>query len=221
MIVRVLILICVAFASAAAVAADTYRWEDEGGGVHYSDHLPPPGARNIRRTRLYIWELEQVLPYTLQLAVERAPVTLYVTDCGEPCRMAREFLLDRGVPHTLLDASKADVQKALMKLTEGVLEVPVAEVGKTVLRGFEEGQWNVALDAVGYPRFAMIDVKPVEPQATEQAVDDQTGDAAPSETDQVDPVAVKPNVEGSEQSAVDDVDTNDLENESADVVQGE
>ena len=40
-------------------------------------------------------------------------------------------------------------------LTGGALEVPVATVGSSVLRGYEEGAWKTTLDAAGYPSTAV------------------------------------------------------------------
>ena len=40
----------------------------------------------------------------------------------------------------------------LKKATGGDEVVPVLQVGRRALRGFEEGQWNAALDNAGYPK---------------------------------------------------------------------
>lgn len=155
--------------SCAVSAADAYRWEDAQGRVYYSDQFPPTGARNVRRTPVGDGASEEPLPYRLQLAVTKSPVTLYVTDCGLPCKKARELLIERGVPHTLLDASSAKVQEALAELIGAELEVPVLQVGKTVVRGFQAAQWNAALDAAGYPGLAMVKVKPHIPSQDKQS----------------------------------------------------
>jgi len=164
MIVKSLPLLVFAFVSCAANAADTYRWEDKEGRVYYSDQLPPTGARNVRRAQVDGNGDSEQLPYRLKIAVDSAPVTLYVTQCGKPCDQARQLLVKRGVPHTMMDATQADAQEALTALTGGGLEVPVVKIGKTVIRGFEEERWNAALDAAGYPSYAMIKVKPQVPQ---------------------------------------------------------
>jgi len=169
MIVKSLPVLLVAFVSCAVSAADTYRWEDKDGRVYYSDELPPTGARNIRRTRVEEGGPQDELPYRLQVVVENSPVTLYVTKCGQPCDRARNLLVQRGVPHSMLDASRADVQEQLVALTGGQVEVPVVQIGKTVLRGFDEGQWTSALDAAGYPSYAMIKVKPKTASQGKQA----------------------------------------------------
>lgn len=165
MIDRLVVLFCLAFWVFSASAAERYRWEDADGNVNYSDRPPPADARKVTRTDLRNSKSESQLPYQLQLAVDKFPVTLYVTECGEPCDLARAFLVARGVPHTILDPMQEKPREALLALTGGKLEVPVVQVGKTVLRGFEAGQWDSALDAASYPSTAMIKVTPTIPAA--------------------------------------------------------
>ncbi len=181
---RLLVMCVLALVSVAAAAADAYRWEDAAGKVHYSDEVPPPGARNIQRPRLHNESSEQVLPYRLQVAASRFPVTLYVTDCGPHCDSARELLLKRGIPHTLLDANRAKVQEELMALTSGTREVPVVKIGGTVIRGFDAERWNGALDFAGYPSYPIAKVTPVVPPAPEEAVSQQNVDAEAGDADQ-------------------------------------
>lgn len=219
MIARLLMLLAVGSISFLAIAGETYRWEDESGTVNYSDQPPPPGARNIRRT----WEPDadeaEPLPYRLQMVVEKSPVTLYVTDCGEPCDSARELLMARGVPHTLLDVFEAKVEKELLALTGGKLEVPVVKIGKTVLHGFEEGKWNSALDAAGYPSYAMIEVRPYSPKSAEQRVtqDGDNNELATGDTDTVDAADAESDESELDESFVEDVDTGESGGDAADL----
>ena len=194
MISRLLIVSILIFVWSGAGAAETYRWEDADGNVHYSDFPPPPDARNVGRTKAGSKAPSPSLPYELQVAVSKYPVTLYVAkDCGSPCDKARALLMERGVPHTLLDAMKPEVTRKLKALPGGKLEVPVAEVGELVLRGFETGRWNSMLDLAGYPRDAMIEVTPNVP------ADD----------------AVAPN--GESEDATDEADSDDAESDDTDV----
>ena len=197
MIVKSLPFLVFAFVSFTVSAADTYRWEDEQGRVYYSDQLPPANARNVRRAQVDGNESDEQLPYRLQVAVDSYPVTLYVTDCGKPCKQAGQFLAKRGVPHKTLDASSADVQEKLRALIGGDLEVPVLTVGKTVLRGFGEEQWNAALDAAGYPSYAMIKVKPKMPSKGKKTTTaaTQSEDNAADESDSTEEDSSEPEVE--------------------------
>jgi glutaredoxin len=163
MIKRLLVAFVVAIVTNAAAAADMYRWEDERGNVYYSDKLPPPGARNVERSR-FRRDSDQTLPYRLQVAVSKFPVTLFVTDCGEPCDLGRGLLLERGVPHTMMDATRPDVQEKLVALTGGERAVPVIVIGRKVIKGFDDDEWHDALSFAGYPSEAMIEVTPTIPQ---------------------------------------------------------
>ncbi len=166
-----LLIVCILIFGCAAAGADedrdkTYRWEDARGNVYYSDLPPPAGARNISTNRENGEAPTPELPYELQLAVKKFPVTIYVTpDCGGPCDSASALLIGRGVPHTVLDAMRPDVNQKLNALTNGQPAVPLAEIGKIVVQGFEQGRWNAALDKAGYPRDAMISVTPNVPAA--------------------------------------------------------
>ena len=146
------------------VHAETYRWVDSEGKIHYSDTPPPPSAKKIEQKRLSTKPgATQPLPYELQLAVRNFPVTLFNSECGAGCTQARQLLAKRGVPHTEHEATEPSAQEELKKLTGGSVEVPVLRVGKQVLRGFEEGSWNRALDAAGYPKSALDKVTPNKP----------------------------------------------------------
>ncbi len=141
-----------------AQAGQLYRWTDAEGNVHYTDQPPPPEARAAERKRLGDKPPAPALPYQLRDAVTKFPVTLYVADnCGDACKRAQAYLSQRGVPYTEKDARDTEVQKTILTLTGGKIEVPLVTVGSgTTLRGFEEGAWGVAFDAAGYPRSSML-----------------------------------------------------------------
>ena len=178
-----LLIVCILIFGCAAAGADedrdkTYRWEDARGNVYYSDLPPPAGARNISTNRENGEAPTPELPYELQLAVKKFPVTIYVTpDCGGPCDSASALLIGRGVPHTELDAMRPDVNEKLNVLTNGQPAVPVVEIGKIVVQGFEQGRWNAALDKAGYPRHAMISVTPNVPAVDDVGEDDDDFDS--------------------------------------------
>src|SRR5712692_2794734 len=170
-------LLAVLISIAPLAQAETYKWVDADGTIHYSDQPPPPSARKSERRQLGDKAGEVSMPYVLQQAVKNFPVTIFVYDCGAGCDRARALLAKRGVPHTVKDPLAPGMREELKKATGGDEVVPVIEVGRQVLRGFEEGQWNAALDAAGYPKTALVPVKPVQakpvaaapPPAPEQA----------------------------------------------------
>jgi len=144
--------------------AETYRWVDSEGKVHYSDTPPPPAARSIKRQASPAKPpATQQLPYELQQAAKNFPVTLYVTDCGEGCSRARQLLAKRGIPHTELDPTDPVAHEKLRKVSGGTAVVPVVLVGRQVLKGFDEQSWNAALDAAGYPKSAIAKITPTRP----------------------------------------------------------
>ncbi len=136
------------------LAAQTvYRYIDANGRVVFSDQPPPPGAKNVSE-RDVRGNVIQNNPESLatQAASKKSPVTLYISECGEPCDQARKFINARGVPHTLVDPTRtAELNKRFKEETAGNT-VPAIKIGDRVLRGFSESTWSSALDQAGYPR---------------------------------------------------------------------
>jgi hypothetical protein len=143
--------------SSFSVSAGTvYRWVDADGKVYYSGELPPPNAKGVQEKKVSAGGVgEENLPYAVKLAAQKYPVTLYVTDCGEPCDKAREHLAKRGVPHSSVDPQKPEGAEALKKLIGG-LDVPVLVIGSTVSKGYQASGWDAALDAAGYPKSNIL-----------------------------------------------------------------
>ena len=174
------------FAAAAAHGGQLYKWVDAAGNVHYSDQLPPKDARNAERKRLGDKPPEAGVPYALQEAQRKFPVTLYTsTDCGEACKAASAYLSKRGIPHDVKDAREPTQGAELLKLTGGKLEVPVLTVGPDALRGFEAGAWGRALDVAGYPSSSVMPkdaklARQVEGKAPAAAPKAAPGEAATS-----------------------------------------
>ncbi len=139
-----------------AVAGKLYKWVDKDGNVHYTDQLPPPEAKTTERKQLGDKASDGPVPYALQQAVKNFPVTLYTADqCGDACSKASALLSQRGVPFTEKNARDPAAAEELKALIGGKLEVPVMKLGSQVVRGWEESAWNTALDAAGYPKWAM------------------------------------------------------------------
>src|SRR3972149_7530117 len=80
-------------------AAQVYEWVDEKGVKQYTQYPPPPNIKNVTQKRLVTSVVETGgLSYRMQRAIKNFPATLYVTDCGDPCKSARAHLARRGVP---------------------------------------------------------------------------------------------------------------------------
>lgn len=147
-----LVLLCCAVAGLAQ-AGELFRWVDAEGKVHYTDQPPPASARKVEEKKLSGSTIDTSgMPYALQEAVRKSPVTLYANDCGEACTQARDHLAQRGIPYTSKNpqTTPADAE-ALAKLV-GAAYVPVLVVGSAVSKGYEKDAWDAALDAAGYPK---------------------------------------------------------------------
>ena len=139
-------------------AAQLYRWVDDKGNVEWRDTPPPPTARKAEQRNVDGRTPPSELPYSLQQPVKNAPVTLWITDCGQACDLARAHLNRRGVPHTERNA-RGEIE-AFKKASEGRLEVPLLVVGTRSLKGYVDTEWDAALDAAGYPKTAVAGFKP-------------------------------------------------------------
>ena len=166
-----LLLAGLAMMMTTAQAQMVYRWLDRDGKVQYSDTPPPLDARSSQQKRLGsgITVDDDGVPYAVKLAKEKNPVIAYLTDCGELCSNARALLSKRGIPFAVRDPGKDSDAADALKKQIGVLEVPAMTVGQSVVRGFDEAQWNSALDAGGYPCVNPFSKpsKPSEPAASE------------------------------------------------------
>ena len=138
---------------AGASFAQTYRWLDQNGRVHYTDTPPPPTATQAEEKKLSSNVVQtDALPYSAQLAVKNFPVTLYsAANCGQPCTDGRNLLVKRGVPFKEIAVGDEKSREALQKAS-GSNEVPVLTVGHDVRKGYLDSAWHSALDAAGYPK---------------------------------------------------------------------
>src|SRR5208337_3509168 len=128
-------------ATLASAQADTYRWKDKSGKVHYGDAPPTIEGVQVEQKKFSVApEAEDVsLPYATRLARQNFPVTLYVSsNCGDPCKQARDFLNKRGVPFAEKNMVTKEEIDAL-KLKSGSDTVPALSVGKTWFNNFEAG----------------------------------------------------------------------------------
>lgn len=161
---RIALLLCLAtMAALPAAAAQLYRWVDDKGNVEWRDTPPPPTAKNVESRTIKTGPVPtSALPYSVQQAVKNFPVTLWVTDCGDPCSKARAHLARRGVPYSEKNA-QVDLAE-FKKASGGGMEVPLLIVGTGAsLKGYLESDWDAALDNAGYSRTASVGYQPPPP----------------------------------------------------------
>ena len=147
----------VAATLAAAIAcgvatAQTYRWVDAQGRVHYTQTPPPPGAKDVQRKNLGQSgaAASADLPYATRMAAQNFPVKLYTQDKCRPCDDARASLVKRAVPFSEVTVvSQKDLDE--VQSISGKAELPLLIVGSVHQSGFQEQQLNGLLDTAGYP----------------------------------------------------------------------
>ena len=146
-------------------AAEVYEWVDEKGVRQYTQQPPPPHIKEVQKKQLVISVVEtRGLSYGLQQAIKNFPVTLYVTECGDPCKSARAHLAKRGIPFTEKNPQKPEDTDHFRKLTGGGMEVPLLLIGEQrTLKGYMAEEWDAAFDQAGYPKNPEPGAKPAAP----------------------------------------------------------
>lgn len=171
---------CCLLPALAAAQQQLFRYIDRDGRVVYTDTAPPADARSVQQKKLggnFIETSEA--PYALQYAQQRNPVTLYAGPCGPICEQARALLNRRGVPFREIDVTQPGEMPKLKQLT-GEQQVPVLAIGSTtLLRGFEEGGWQTALDQAAYPKTPAARITALKREADKAAAEKDAAKAAP------------------------------------------
>lgn len=156
-------LLAALLTSGSASAQTLYRWVDKDGRVHYSQQKPPPSdAKTVEQRRLGPAPAAQPgtgsgqIPFAVQQAMTNYPVILYTSpSCKSGCPEARALLQKRGVPFREVSVFEQATNDFLTKIAGEAL-VPTLTVGSQVLKGFEEGAFNEALDTAGYPKSSLF-----------------------------------------------------------------
>jgi glutaredoxin len=154
--------------------AAMYKWVDAQGRVQYTDTPPPPNAKKVEEQKIIRNTIQTTgTPFAVQDAAKRNPVTVWISDCGDLCNRARDFLAKRGIPHSVRNPSQQSEQEAWKRASGGDNSVPLLIVGglKTI-KGYDENEWHAALDSAGYPRNAPSlkpQAIPADPKTAPQA----------------------------------------------------
>ena len=167
-----LMMLYVTLALSINVQAESlYKWVDKNGKVHYGDQPAEDAIKPIQKKFSSTSAVsDDDLPYSVRKAKADFPVTFYVApNCGELCIQARTMLNKRGIPFTEKNLETAE-DIAAFKAKTGGNSTPSLTVGKTLLSGYEAGQWNNELDIAGYPKSAPYGIRPVQPEAPKPVV---------------------------------------------------
>lgn len=154
--------ILLAASAISAQAQQLYRWVDKDGRVTYSQNPPPVGAaKSVQQKSLGSSVVEgSNLPYAAQVAAKNFPVTLYTApDCAAPCKDGRDYLAKRGIPYKEMLVGDEPSIAALKSLT-GKTQVPVLQVGREAVSGYNSTDWKTSLDLAGYPASIPASIRP-------------------------------------------------------------
>jgi glutaredoxin len=121
-------------------------WTEALDAAGFPKSAPPPLASGLPVKPKP--EPEKRGRYESALPAPPTQVRLFVsTECGAPCEAARKHLAGRGV-----SASETSVDDPIgyseLETLSGDTTVPVLVVGPRIIKGFEAGQYNTALDAI-------------------------------------------------------------------------
>ena len=140
----------------ASTATAQYKYVSPDGRVTYSDQPPPPSEKVVSQRKLNETTAPVTpLPFELQQAVSRYPVTLYTGDKCPPCEEARTYLRGRGVPFTEKTVTSED-DIALFRQQSPDGTAPVMTVGGRKTVGFAQTTWSALLDGAGYPQTSVL-----------------------------------------------------------------
>lgn len=141
----------------ALPAQALYKVVGPDGKVTYTDRLPDATSGKVTplNSTGSAASDSAALPPEVQKAVERYPVTLFVTTDCTPCDNARALLRQRGVPHTTKIVQSGDDADTLQRLT-GTRDVPTLLLGTQAVPGFEPQTWSGYLNAAGYPQQSRL-----------------------------------------------------------------
>ena len=163
-----IVALAMALLGGTAHAQAIYRIVGADGKISFSDKPPAQGNQASAlgaSGRAGASPSTADMPFEVREAVGRYPVTLYTGDSCDPCASARNLLTRRGVPFTERTLTTADDVEALKKLGMDAT-VPLATIGSQRLKGFSEEEWNLYLDAAGYPRSSRLPASYRNPPAS-------------------------------------------------------
>jgi glutaredoxin len=149
------LLAAAAFVMAAPAMAQ-YKYVGPDGRITYSDRPAPTSERIVSQHKLNeATALPTPLPFEVQQATSKYPVTLYSGERCPPCDDARTYLRNRGVPYTEKTVTSDD-DIALFKALSPDGSAPVVAVGNRKAVGYAQTTVSALLDAAGYPQAAQL-----------------------------------------------------------------
>lgn len=159
-----MMLVAVMAIGASMPAWALYKVVGPDGKVTYTDR-PPTGEFSPSRGGPESHASTAGLPYELQQAVSKHPVTLYTSDNCGACDEGRALLTQRGVPFTEKTVN-TPTDVAAYKAQESQARLPLLKIGAKRLVGLQRKDWNAYLDAAGYPEQSRLPAGYRQPAAS-------------------------------------------------------
>ncbi len=149
--------VAAALLAGALAAQPVYRIVGADGRVTYADKPPALAGQNkvSEAGRAPEGDAAVPLPVSLRTVARQYPVTLYTTANCTPCATGRALLVHRGIPFTEKTITSPEDAEALQSLS-GENALPLLTVGAQQIKGWSETQWQLFLDAAGYPRSSQL-----------------------------------------------------------------
>lgn len=147
-----LLVLVLAVVVQQASAGEVYRWVDNSGSVHYSDHAPTSPVKKLEQRKLESNVIDGQGSYVTKDAAMKNPVILFAGDCGPLCVSAKALLDKRGIPYSLKDPQKNRADADALNALTGAMDLPVLKIGSTPIKGYEPTRWSQMLDEAGYPK---------------------------------------------------------------------
>jgi glutaredoxin len=114
------------------------------------------------------------VPFEIARLQKDFAVTLYTApNCKDPCEKARAALNKRSVPFSEVQVWNEETSQKL-KSVSGADQLPVLVVGRSVLTGFAQDQFDDLLSTAGYPAAGLY------PPRNQAAPPPPEGDAKPA-----------------------------------------
>lgn len=175
-----LLALSVTLLAASAPSWALYKVVGPNGEITYTDR-PPADAKKAQPLKGASSGTVEAsnLPYSLQQAASRYPVTFYTSARCTPCDQGRQFLTRRGIPFVEKTVNTSADIRAYKGLT-GTEELPTLKIGNQQITGFGEGEWSSYLNAAGYPQESMLPGNYRAPEATALVPLGSSGSSGPS-----------------------------------------
>jgi len=151
------LLLALLLAGAAGPSLAQYKVIGSDGRITYTDQPPLQAGDRMSqlKTPRVLSPADAALPADVRQAMQRYPVTLYVSSSCDPCDKGRDFLRQRGIPHVEKTVITAADGESLQRLTNG-RDLPTLTIGSQVVRGLSGETWASYLDAAGYPKQSKL-----------------------------------------------------------------